>query len=243
MRHAVAGTRTPDSWMDRRLHRPLSHWVTQAFLHTPLTATQVTILSLAFGLAAGWCFGQGTLLSGLWGLALFCVSAVLDHSDGELARATATESSLGHFLDNLSDGLVALAVVAGMTWSIVAHLPPDYLALLGWTIAAGLPLCFLVEWRVESLRAATPLPDHQRLVLFRTMNILTAREPLYIFLVVYLMVTGSEGGLAWQGLAWAFAGGLHLFWLLLVAVGWRFFGFRTMIRGLSSERNYEPEKG
>jgi phosphatidylglycerophosphate synthase len=229
--------------MDRRLHRPLSHWVTQAFLHTPLTATQVTILSLAFGLAAGWCFGQGTLLSGLWGLALFCLSAVLDHSDGELARATATESSLGHFLDNLSDGLVALAVVAGMTWSIAAHLPPDYLALPGWTFAAGLPLCFLFEWRLESLRAATPLPDHQRLALFRTMNTLTAREPLYTSLVVYLMVTSSEGVQAWQGLAWTFAGGIHLFWLLLVAVGWRFFGFRTMIRGLSSERNRDPEKG
>jgi hypothetical protein len=75
------------------------------------------------------------------------------------------------------------------------------------------------------------------------MNNLTAREPVYTSLVVYLMVAGSEGVQAWQGLAWTFAGGVHLFWLLLVAVGWKFFGFRTMVRGLSSERNYEPEKG
>ncbi len=237
---AAAGSGTVDSWIDRRLHRPLSNRLTRALLRTPVTATQVTLLSLVTGLAAGWCLSLGTSLAGLGGLALFCLSAVLDHSDGELARATSTESALGHFLDNVSDGLVGLAVVAGMSWTIAHHLPPDYPSFIGWTIAAGIPLCFLVEWRLESLRAATPLPDPRRQALFRIMNTLTSREPLYVFLLLYLMVTMVEGGLAWRGLAWSFAGGVHLFWIGLGALGCRFFGLRSMLHGPSTAWDKEP---
>lgn len=227
----MAGSGTVDSWIDRRLHRPLSHQVTRILLHTPVTATQVTLLSLLTGLVAAWCMSQGHPAQALGGLALFCLSAVLDHSDGELARATSTESVLGHVLDNISDGLVALAMVAGMSWTIAHHLPPDHLGVIGWTIAAGLPLCFAVEWRLESLRAATLGQDSQQPILFRIMNTLTSREPLYVFLLVYLMVTTDGDGRAWSALAWAFAGGIHLFWIGLGALGWKFFGLPAMLHG------------
>jgi len=240
---AASGSGSLDSWIDRRLHRPLAHRVTRAVLRTPITATQVTLLSLAAGLAAGWCLGQGQLLPGLWGLALFCLSAVLDHSDGEVARATSTESPLGHFLDNLSDGVVALAMVAGMSWAIAQHLLADDLGIIGWTNAAGVPLCFLVEWRVESLRATTLVTDRQQQILFRILNTLTSREPLYVFVLIYLMVTAHTGDLAWKGLAWAFAGGAHLFWIGMGALGCRFFGLRALIQGGSAIATEEARNG
>jgi phosphatidylserine synthase len=180
---------------------------------------------------AAWCMSRGQPAQALGGLALFCLSAVLDHSDGELARATSTESALGHVLDNISDGLVGLAVVAGMSWTIAQHLSPDHLDVIGWTIVAGLPLCFVVEWRLESLRAAAPRRDPTQPILFRIMNTLTSREPLYVFLLVYLMVTTVEDGRAWSALAWVFAGGIHLFWIGLGALGWRFFGLPAMLHG------------
>lgn len=217
--------------------------MTKALLRTPITATQITLLSLSVGLAAGWCLSLGQLLPGAWGLALFFLSAVLDHSDGEVARATSTESGLGHFLDNLSDGLVALAMVAGMSWAIAHHLHADDLGVIGWTIAAGVAFCFLVEWRVESLRATNPLTDHQRRVLFRVLNTLTSREPLYLFVLIYLMVTAHTGDQAWKGLAWAFAGGVHLFWTGMGALACRFFGFRAMILGRSAVPTEEARNG
>jgi phosphatidylserine synthase len=232
--HAAAGSVALDSWIDRRLHRPLSKRVTRVLLLTSITATQVTLLSLAAGLAAGWCLGQGRLGPGVLGLALFYLSAVLDHSDGEVARATSTESALGHFLDNISDGLVALTMLAGMSWQIARHLPSHDLALIGWTIAAGLPLCFIAEWKVESLRAAIPLPDHRRRILFRIMNTLTSREPLYVFVLLYLFVTAYDGDHAWRSLGWTFAVGVHLFWIGMSALGHRFFGLRAMILGASA---------
>jgi hypothetical protein len=227
----VAGAAAVDSWIDRRLHRPLSHQVTRALLHTPVTATQVTLFSLLTGLLAAWCMSNGHPALACLGFALFGLSAVLDHSDGELARATSTESALGHVLDNISDGLVALAMVAGMSWAIAQQIHPDHLGVIGWTISAGLPLCFVVEWRLESLRATTPRQDSQQPILFRIMNTVTSREPLYVFLLIYLMVATDGTGSAWTLLAWAFAGGIHLFWIGLGALGWRFFGLAAMLRG------------
>lgn len=227
----MSGSGTVDSWLDRRLHRPLSHQVTRILLHTPITATQVTLLSLLTGLMAAWCMSHGHPAQAFLGLALFFLSAVLDHSDGELARATSTESALGHTLDNISDGLVGLAMVTGMSWTIAQRIHPDHLSVLGWTIAAGLPLCFVVEWRLESLRAATPRLNGPQPILYRIMNTLTSREPLYVFLLIYLMVTMNGDGEHWNTLAWVFAGGIHLFWIGLGLLGWRFFGLPAMIHG------------
>ncbi len=240
---AGGGSGCIDSWVDRRLHRPLSRRVTRALLRTPATATQVTLLSLSSGLAAGWCFGQGRPGWGVGGLGLFLLSAVLDHSDGELARATATESAFGHFLDNLSDGLVALAVVAGMSWAMARHLPDGDLALIAQVIAVGLPACFVTEWRLETLRAVVPLRDSRQRILFRIMNTMTSREPLYVFLLIYLLITINDGAWTWQALAWTFAGGLHLFWAVLLALGWRFFGLRAMIHGPAAVGNDDTASG
>ena len=75
-----------DSRLDRVLHRPYSRWLTRLLSATPATPNQVTLASLHIGALAIWCFWHATPSTVLWGILLYWLANVVDHSDGELAR-------------------------------------------------------------------------------------------------------------------------------------------------------------
>jgi phosphatidylglycerophosphate synthase len=105
---------TDDSGVDRYIHRwcslPLTRWLVRA----PLTPNQVSLLSLAAGGAAIWCFWGATAWSAVLGVLLYALATVLDHSDGELARLTFQESRPGEQLDWAIDTLIHSGLVLGM---------------------------------------------------------------------------------------------------------------------------------
>jgi phosphatidylglycerophosphate synthase len=106
-----------DTALDTALHRRLSRPVTRMAIALGLTPNQVSMLSLVVGLLAGWGFWNATPLSAVLGLVLYVVAAVLDHSDGEIARLTFGESRLGEWLDVTTDTVVhgLLVLAMGMT--------------------------------------------------------------------------------------------------------------------------------
>ncbi|MBI2218203.1 MAG: CDP-alcohol phosphatidyltransferase family protein [Candidatus Rokubacteria bacterium] len=103
-----------DTPLDRALHRRLSRPCSLVAVRLGVTPNAITLLSLVVGLAAGASLAGGTLASALAGLALYVAAVVLDHSDGEVARLTFAESSLGEWLDVTADTVVHTLVVGAM---------------------------------------------------------------------------------------------------------------------------------
>jgi type IV secretory pathway VirB3-like protein len=102
-----------DTRLDVQLHRRFSHYVTRAAIAAGVTPNAITLASLVLGLAAVWCFWRATTASALVGLFIYVIAVILDHSDGEVARLTLTESRVGEWLDTVADTSVhALSVVA-----------------------------------------------------------------------------------------------------------------------------------
>jgi phosphatidylglycerophosphate synthase len=106
-----------DSGFDRVLHRRCSRWITRVLVLTPVTPNQVSVLSLLIGCAAIWCFWNATATSAAWGLALYAVACIVDHTDGELARLTFQESRFGAELDWIIDNIIHVGIVLGMAVS------------------------------------------------------------------------------------------------------------------------------
>ena len=103
-----------DCWLDRVLHRRLSRRVSAAAVRIGASPNVITLGSLAAGLAAAVCLAADGLA--VWSLAvpLYLVAVVLDHADGEVARATGRTSPFGHWFDLAVDTVVHLTLVLAM---------------------------------------------------------------------------------------------------------------------------------
>lgn len=101
------------------LVRHLSYRLTPLILRSPMTANQVTALSMIFGLLGAACFLPGSWEWGLAGGLLLTLGYTLDNCDGEVARAKNMSSEWGARFDDFADWLVDGAFFAALgvgTW-------------------------------------------------------------------------------------------------------------------------------
>jgi len=123
--------------IDLFFHRPLAHLIARAAYPTAVTPDQLTIVSMFVGIASGWCtwssLSRGPAYLAAGG-ALLIASAIVDCSDGQLARMRQSSSRFGRMLDGLVDAIVQLAVLP----AIVAHVwmthRADPGAALAWVL-------------------------------------------------------------------------------------------------------------
>jgi len=109
-----------DSRIAAQLVRPLHA--------TRLHPNHLTTLGLVTGLSAAALYARGGTAASVGGV-LLIATMVIDHADGELARATGKTSSFGHAYDRIVDLVVKLSTFLGMgiglrggplgRWSIV----------------------------------------------------------------------------------------------------------------------------
>jgi phosphatidylglycerophosphate synthase len=127
-----------DTGIDRYFHRRCSRWITRLVMGTPVTPNQISMVSLAIGSIAIWCFWRATPLSALWGVILYAVASIVDHADGEIARLTFQESRLGAHLDWAIDTIIHSGLVLGMAVTTGGQLMPlvGVLGALGVTLSA-----------------------------------------------------------------------------------------------------------
>jgi CDP-L-myo-inositol myo-inositolphosphotransferase len=119
-RHAVwtilrRTAKPTDGWVSRHFNRPISRPISFVLLSMRLKASHASALTLMVGLATAALAlrpGYATLVS--TGL-LFQLASVLDGVDGEMARATLTESEAGARLDAIVDQLTYVACFIGVT--------------------------------------------------------------------------------------------------------------------------------
>jgi len=111
-----AASRGNDGVFSTLAIRPVSRRLTAYGLGRDWSPNVVTGASLALGLAA--CAAVATGLWWAWLLAavLLQASLVVDCVDGEIARFTRVSSSLGAWLDAVSDRVKEFAMVAALAW-------------------------------------------------------------------------------------------------------------------------------
>ncbi|HSB43355.1 MAG TPA: CDP-alcohol phosphatidyltransferase family protein [Methylomirabilota bacterium] len=186
-----------DSGVDRYLHRRGSRWISRLLVRTPVTPNQVSLLSLAIGLVAVWCFWRATAASAFAGVLLYALASIVDHADGEIARLTFQESRLGANLDWTIDTIIHAGTVLGIGISSGAW----PMGLVGVLAAAGVTLSALfarylpreieVGPTVGGLLKNIANRDLFYLVLL-SFAVLRALAPSLVFLVGLVVAVGSQ---------------------------------------------------
>ncbi len=119
------------------LIRLLSGPITGILAKTPISANQVTALSLVFGLSSGWFIAGGDHQSALLGAVLLVVCYVLDNSDGEIARLKNQSSTFGMHFDTAVDWIVHSVFFVALGIGVSGLSGEEIWKWLGWTAAVG----------------------------------------------------------------------------------------------------------
>ena len=147
-----------EGFVDRYFNRLLSRQFTRLFLALGLSPNAITMVATAIGLASAAAFGIGTYNAGIIGALLFQLAAIVDCSDGEVARLTFTESPFGAWLDIAMDNIVHMAIFAGIAAGLYVTRVGQHHAwvtlALGAAAVMGNGLSFLLVEKAQKIKAA-----------------------------------------------------------------------------------------
>jgi phosphatidylglycerophosphate synthase len=197
-----------DSWFDRTVHRRASAPLTRIAVALGVSPNAVSLASLALGLGAvaGW--ASATLGGALLGLLLYFLSVVLDHTDGEVARLTHTESRFGEWLDVTLDTVVH--VLGGLAFGLAAQHAAGSGALAGVLAAAGFAASAVVT--KASRQILREDGDLGRIV-----SVVGTRDGYYILAVIFAAALALAPGTL-PALVLLAAVGSHVYWIVALAV-------------------------
>jgi phosphatidylglycerophosphate synthase len=141
-------TEATDSFLSRRIHRPISRFITKRLVKTGAAPNTVTLFNIIVGLAGAFFLAKGVYALQVLGSLLFLLSTILDGVDGEMARLTLKETVLGHYLDIVGDNAVHVAIFFGIALGLYRRAAdPIYLHALGFLLC-GFVLCALAVQRL-----------------------------------------------------------------------------------------------
>ena len=124
----------------------LGYVLIRPFIHSRwVHPNHFTALRLAVGLAGAACFAVGSHTN--VAAILIVISNFLDHTDGELARASGKMSRFGHYFDLASDALVTVGLFAGIGIGLARGPLGSTATLMG--IAAGLAVAGIFQLRLQ----------------------------------------------------------------------------------------------
>jgi 1L-myo-inositol 1-phosphate cytidylyltransferase / CDP-L-myo-inositol myo-inositolphosphotransferase len=131
-----------DGWVSRHFNRPVSRAFSRVALMLGMSATMASLSTLVVGLVCAWVAAQPGYLPLIVTGILFHLASVLDGVDGEIARATLTESAAGARVDTIVDQMTYLACFAGVTVGWVREgsglMAAQSTALVGVALVASL---------------------------------------------------------------------------------------------------------
>ena len=186
-----------DSGVDRYLHRRGSRWISRLLVRTPVTPNQVSLVSLAIGLVAIWCFWHATAASALLGVLVYALACIVDHADGEIARLTFQESRLGANLDWTIDTVIHVGIVLGIGVSSGGRL----MGVVGLLAAAGVTLsAVFARYLARELEVGPPVGGLLRNIANRDLFYLVLLSfaalrwlaPPLVFVVAVIVAVGSQ---------------------------------------------------
>jgi phosphatidylglycerophosphate synthase len=202
-------------WVYPPLVWPLVRVCTRLGIHP----NAVTLLSIAFTIAAVPLFARGDWLAGF--LCAYAMS-VLDSVDGKVARVTLTDSKIGNLLDHGIDQVHPPFWYFAWAWGLGAHTPADPLYqaavwLIVFYFADRIVLAVAKRRLGFALHAATRLDGQVRSLI--------ARRNITMTIMAFALLLGAgPAGLyvvtAWQGLTFAWHGARTI-WLGFLSRGAR----------------------
>lgn len=138
-------TSSSDGFVDRWFNRPVGRLVfSKPLIWTPVTPNQISLVSIAVGLAGAWLIASGNYASTIWGAMLFQLSAVIDCVDGDVARIVFKESKLGKWLDLGGDQVVHIGIFGSIAWGLHRAGSSAPVLILGSACIVGALLSFAV---------------------------------------------------------------------------------------------------
>jgi phosphatidylglycerophosphate synthase len=186
-----------------RFDRRFSLAITRLLLPFPVTPNQVTAASLILGLLGAWWLAAPSAALQFEGAVLLWFCALLDGSDGEIARLKHHSTPWGGDFDLWADHLAHLATFVALPIGVARLHPgqnwwiPGVLLVTGF-LASGFSVWYLV------LR----VPEDRRGPLGLFVERIASRD--YVYLLVALTAIGR---LNW--FVWTAAYGSNAFWLWL----------------------------
>jgi phosphatidylglycerophosphate synthase len=200
-----------DGYLDRLLHRRLSRPLTRLLLRTPVSPNAVTVVGIALGVAGGLLLGVPGMPAVLVALVLLEAAAVLDCSDGELARLRFAESRLGHWLDVSGDTIVHVALLAGIALRIGHEGAAPGWGVLGVLLAGIVGAFAVITWSDESEERRRRGGGWENRVLDGVLSPLTTRD-WHVFPLAFALAGRLDV------LVPAAAIGAHAFWILTLVL-------------------------
>jgi phosphatidylglycerophosphate synthase len=198
-----------DTPVDRLLHRRCSRRISRLLARTPVTPNHVSLVNLAIGLVAIWCFWHATTASAVLGVLAYALACIVDHADGEIARLTFQESRLGANLDWAIDTMIQAGIVLGLGVSSGGPVMTvvGLLAAIGVTLSAVFTRYLPRE--IEAGPSAGGLLTH-----------LTSRDAFYLVLLSFAALRWLAPSLVFV-VAAIVAVGSQVYWVGHLARVWR----------------------
>lgn len=135
----------------------LAGWMVRPLHDTRVSPNHITTASLLVGLAGAAAYASGTPAAANAGGLLYCLSAFLDHADGELARSTGKTSDFGHAYDRAADLIVKISLFTGMGFGLRGSGLGAWSALLGLVAGVSLVAIFLLRNQLVRRRGKAAL--------------------------------------------------------------------------------------
>ncbi len=132
------------------LVRHLAAWTTPWLARTPVSANQVTFLSMVFGLGCAWALARGEWAWTLAGALMLMVAYVLDSCDGEIARLKDQCSAFGGHFDTFVDWIVHSAFFAGLGVGVSRQSGEDLWLWLGLIAACGCTINYIAGFLLKA---------------------------------------------------------------------------------------------
>ncbi len=133
------------------LIRRVSVHVTPVLARLPVSANQITAVSLLAGVASGWFMMQGERTWAIVGGLFLVLSYVLDNCDGEIARLKNQSSRFGMHFDNFVDTAVHTVFFAALGVGTRKTTGQDVWLWLGGIAAAGSAMNYVAGFVVDAL--------------------------------------------------------------------------------------------
>lgn len=100
------------------IFRPIGFIIAFLLNPTPISANAVSLVSMIFGILAGYCFFKSQIYSPHLGALFLFIAHTLDCTDGQLARIRKTSSRMGKNLDGLADVITYISIFTGVAYAI-----------------------------------------------------------------------------------------------------------------------------
>ncbi|MBI4432063.1 MAG: CDP-alcohol phosphatidyltransferase family protein [Candidatus Omnitrophica bacterium] len=149
--------RNKDSFYGRHVMRRISIYITATLVPFSVSPFWVNFASIVSGLAGAWFLSQGQ-----WFLGIIFVNGwyLLDHVDGEVARAQGITCASGLFFDTIANAIVPpftfLGLGVGLGW-----VAAGFTAFYGSLMLSVIPFCesMVILQRVRQGRIRITAPD------------------------------------------------------------------------------------